>query len=352
MKKLTGALIGCGAIAREHLAAMAALDDVEIVAVCDLSAARAQAAAERFGVAQWYTDYKQLLGNNRPDLVHITTPPAFHFPIASACLSASLNVLCEKPITVNYQEFSLLKQMAVDHGCLLMENQNFRFHSGIQRIQHLLNSNIVGEVLEVHICLSLAILGPGSAYIDPNYSHSGFSLRGGVIGDFLTHIAYLAHIFAGPATELRTIWIKHTGDSPLPYDEFRSLIKGERATAYVSFSGNAQPDGFWVRVAGTRAYVETNLFEPPRLTMRRQRSGEPALARLIDGIVEGRAVMRGTMAGFWRKLAGTSNYDGLPELISRTYDAVRGLAPPPVPLEEIDAVARVVDRLTERDLML
>src|SRR5579863_8266167 len=103
MEKLTGVIIGCGGIARWHLSALAELPHVEVVAVCDLSAARAEATAEWFGVAKWYSSYHQLLAENNPSLVHITTPPATHFAIAKACLAAGLNVLCEKPITTNYE---------------------------------------------------------------------------------------------------------------------------------------------------------------------------------------------------------------------------------------------------------
>ena len=52
MGKLTSVLIGCGAIAREHLAALASLKNVEVAAVCDLSAARAEATAERFRICK------------------------------------------------------------------------------------------------------------------------------------------------------------------------------------------------------------------------------------------------------------------------------------------------------------
>jgi predicted dehydrogenase len=350
--KLTGALIGCGAIAREHLAAIAALDRVEVVAVCDISAARAQATAERFGVARWYTHYEKLLRDTRPDLVHITTPAASHFEIADSCLSFGLNVLCEKPITVHYQEFQRLKQLAAGRQCILMENQNLRFHSAIQKILHLLNSGLMGDIVDVQICLCLGILSPDSSYVDPNFAHPALSLRGGVIGDFLTHIAYLVSMFVGSVVDLRTNWIKHTSGSLLAFDEFRGLIKGERGTGYISFSANAQPDGFWVRIAGTRAHVETNLYEPPRLIMRRVRKGEPAMMRLVDGTAEARDVLKGTVVGFWRKLAGTSSYDGLPELLARTYDAIQKHQPPPIALDEIDAVSRLVDRLSATDPML
>ena len=63
MSKLTGVLIGCGAIAREHLSVLAELDNVEIVAVCDISTARAEAAAERFGIARSYASHRDLLAD-------------------------------------------------------------------------------------------------------------------------------------------------------------------------------------------------------------------------------------------------------------------------------------------------
>lgn len=346
MKKLTGALIGCGAIAREHLVAVSALDNAEIAAVCDISAARAEAAAERFHIAKWYTNYQQLIADIRPDLVHITTSPASHFAIANTCLSAGLNVLCEKPIAVDYAQFEQLRKIATSRQCLLIENQNLRFHSSILRVQDLLNRGLLGEILDLQICLSLNILAPDSLYTDKNQVHPALSLRGGIIGDFLPHVAYLAHMFVGPIGDLQTIWIKHTSETVLPWDEFRGLLRGERATAYVSFSGNAQPDGFWIRVIGTRAHVEVNLFEPPRLTMRRARPGEPALMRLVDGLAELRDVLKGSIAGFWRKLAGRSSYDGLAQLIARTYSAMEKKGPPPVGLADIDAAARLVERFT------
>jgi predicted dehydrogenase len=352
MKKLVGVVIGCGAIAREHLTALAKLKNVEVAGVCDLSEARVEATAERFAVPKWYTDYQRMLGETRPDLVHITTPPGAHFPIAKYCLANGFNVLCEKPIAVTYDQFLELKQLALQNNRILMENHNFRFHSSIRRISDLLKSGSLGEVVDVQILLSLDIMGDDSPYLDRNVPHSASALRGGVIGDFLPHIAYLAAMFAGPAVNIRTVWTKRVQGSPLPADEFRGFIKGERATAYVGFSANAQPNGFWIRVAGSRMHIEADLYAPPRVTVRRLRSGEPALANMLDGIAESRAVLRGAVGGLWRKLAGTSSYDGLGELISRTYRALETNEKPPVSLEDVDEAVRIVDRFTRPELQL
>jgi predicted dehydrogenase len=328
------------------------LKNVEVAGVCDLSEARAEATAERFSIRKWYTSYERMLQDTKPDLVHLTTPPAGHFPIAKHCLSAGYNVLCEKPITIAYDQFLELKQLASQSHCILMENHNFRFHSSIRRIGDLIESGRLGEVVDVQIFLSLDILGRDSPYMDQNVPHSSMVLRGGVIGDFLTHIAYLAAMFVGPAVDLRTVWTKRVAASPLPADEFRGFIKGERATAYVGFSANAQPNGFWIRVSGTRMHVEADLYTPPRLTLRRLRSGEPALMNMIDGISESRAVLRGAIGGLWRKLGGTSSYDGLGELLARSYDALGKKKPPPVSIDDINEAARIVDRFTRSELKL
>jgi len=352
MGKLKSVLIGCGAIAREHLAALADQKNVEVAAVCDLSATRAEATAERFGVAKWYSSYEEMLTDNKPDLVHITTPPSAHFPIAKTCLTAGLNVFCEKPITVDYQDFTVLRRLAEQNGCMLLENHNVRFHSSIRRIQRLISSGQLGDVLEVQISIYLNVFGADSPYVERNAPHFVLTLRGGIVGDFLTHIAGLVYSLAGPAGDLRTIWEKRIAASPLPADEFRAIIKAERATAFVEFSGNTQPNGFWVRVIGTKMQVETNLFESPRFTMKRFRAGEPALMSLINGIGEAKDVLSGSVGGFWRKLAGTGSYDGLAELISEIYRCLERREPQPISLDEIDSIVRLVDRLTQQELKL
>ncbi|MGJ4940733.1 Gfo/Idh/MocA family protein [Bradyrhizobium sp. HKCCYLS1011] len=346
MRKLSGVLIGCGAIAREHLTALAELDNVEVSGVCDISSARAEAMAERFQVPKFYTNHRDLLDELKPDLVHITTPPASHLPIAMDCLERGLNVFCEKPMTVQYADFCLLKDKAIAKGTMLMENQQNRFHSSVRRILQLIETGELGDVLDVQICLSLNITGPNSAYTDMNAPHFGMTLPGGVIGDFLPHIAYLAYMFTGKALAVNAVWTKHTKCTPLPADEFRGLIKGERTTAFVSFSGNAQPDGFLIRVIGTRMRVEANLYEPPKVVSKRLRKGEPALMTVVDGIAEARQVLTGSIGGFVRKLAGQSSYDGMKDMLAATYRSIELKQPQPISLQELDEIAQLADQLS------
>jgi hypothetical protein len=72
----------------------------------------------------------------------------------------------------------------------------------------------------------------------------------------------------------------------------------------------------------------------------------------LNGFSESRDVLRGALAGFWRKLGGTSSYDGLSVLIRRTYDALEIGGSQPIPLAEIDHVASIVDRFTAPECMI
>ena len=352
MKHFKAALIGAGAIAREHLSALSEMPNVEVGGVCDLSAAIAEMTAQRFGARGWYTDYQRMLDEVRPDLVHITTPPISHFSLARSCLEQGYNVLCEKPITVEYEEFVKLREIARASRLLLIENQNLRFHSSIRRILELASSGEFGDIVDAQVQVFLNIGAPGSRFVDRNLSHPCLGMRGGAIADFLTHIAYLAYLFTGTPLGVRSAWTKRVSESILPADEFRALVKGERATASVAFSANAQPNGFWVRVIGTRMQAETNLFEPPRLILRRARGGSTPLTPLMDGFSESRQVLDASIRGLVRKLAGTSRYDGLPLFIARTYAALEKREEAPVSLEEIDVVARLVAAFTEPEFTL
>jgi hypothetical protein len=62
--------------------------------------------------------------------------------------------------------------------------------------------------------------------------------------------------------------------------------------------------------------------------------------------------LKGTVTAFWKKLGGVGSYDGLTEIMEQTYRAVEMKQPQPIPLEEIDQVARLVDHFTKPEFKL
>lgn len=340
---MRAALIGAGQIARQHLGCLRNLPGVEIAAVCDLAPSVAECAAERYAIPSWFTDHRRMLREVRPDVVHVTTPPTSHYRLAMDALDAHAHVIVEKPATATFAELDGLVEGARRQRRLLIEDYNYLFNRAPREIQQRIDSGEFGAVRHVEVLICLDILGP-DGFADPNSSHPCLTLAGGAIADFLPHLASLAHRFVGAHRHAHAVWGKRT-PSILPYDEFRAVVDAERGTAVLGFSASSQPDAFWLRVYGERMQATANLFET-RLTFDRLRPGPKPLRPFLNGLEEGRSLRRAAIGGLVRKFrGGPGAYEGLFELLARTYRSLADGSPPPVAEAEVLAVNRLVDAL-------
>ncbi len=147
MKKVKIAVIGVGGIARgNHLPGYMKMDNVEIVAVCDILEDRAKAIAEQFNVPAYYTDYKDVLKIEGLDAVDICTPNKLHSIIAVEALEAGLNVFCEKPDAVNVEEAEKMKAAAEKSGKLLMVMRNNRFWLTSEFLKKYIEDGKMGDI--------------------------------------------------------------------------------------------------------------------------------------------------------------------------------------------------------------
>jgi predicted dehydrogenase len=343
---LRAALIGAGHIAHQHLSCLNTLPGVELAAICDFSPAAAEAAAERYGVRAWFTDHRAMLEKTRPDVVHITTPPTSHFGLALDSFNAGAHVIVEKPVTPTFEELETLVRCAQSAHRHLVEDHNYLFNRAPQRILRRVESGEFGAVTHVEVLVCLDILGP-SGFADPNSPHPALTLAGGAIADFLPHLASLAHLFVGPHRTAQTVWTKRKS-SVLPFDEFRAVLDAERGTAALGFSSSSQPDAFWLRVYGERMQATANLFET-RLTFDEPRDVPKPLRPFFSGLEEGKAIRRAALATLLRKFKGPGAYEGLWELIARTYRALADGSAPPVMASDVLEVNRIVEALKPKE---
>jgi predicted dehydrogenase len=279
-------------------------------------------------------------------VVHVTTPPGSHYAIAMDALAAGAHAIVEKPIVADADRLEPLLEEAERRDRVLVENYNYVFNPQVRRIRQLIASGELGRLAHVEVDLALDILGDGSPFTDPGAPHPTLAMPGGAIADFLPHLASLVYFLAGPHRGVSTVWSKRVAGSPLEVDDLRALVEAERGTASISFSAASQPDGFWLRVHGSRMRVEANLFEP-RLTIDRVRAAPSPLFPVLNGLSEIAAVGRSAVTGLWGKLSGAPGaYAGLWELIARTYESIERGSSPPVTPADIRAVNALVADLT------
>lgn len=342
------AVVGTGAIAEAHLACLAALDGVEVVAVVDLSPARAEATAERFGVPRWYADTGEMLRDAVPDAVHVTTPPNAHVPIALEAMRAGAHVVVEKPIAVDLEGWVRLRDEARTRGLRLVENQNYRFSREVQAVQRMIADGSFGRVHQVDVRFFQSIAGADHPFADPFMPHPTLQLRGGPITDFLPHMASLVHAFLGPSTDVHAVWVAAEDErTPVPFLDMAATVRTGSGVATLSFSGRSGPDGFWVSVYGERAQARINLYEG-RLTVDRLRGGPPPLRPVANAVTEARGAVGASARSLWGKLTSTpGSYEGLWSLLGAFYETLDSGAEPPLSLDDIDATVRMVTELTD-----
>jgi predicted dehydrogenase len=139
------ALIGCGDVSVIHFEAIDAIEDIELVAVCDIDPDRSAEVGAKRGVPT-YADHLQMIAEARPDVVHITTPHHQHVQLSIDCLGAGVNVIQEKPLAHTLADGQRLVDAAA--GALpkigiCLQN---RYNVSSQEAHRLLDSGKLGEI--------------------------------------------------------------------------------------------------------------------------------------------------------------------------------------------------------------
>ena len=101
-------IAGCGSVmAGPYMSLARQLEQqglIEIVKACDVAPEKRQFVHDRFGIANFTTDYRELVQSQDVDLVLVLTSMVEHGPITRAALEAGKHVLCEKPLACNANE--------------------------------------------------------------------------------------------------------------------------------------------------------------------------------------------------------------------------------------------------------
>ena len=116
------ALIGCGRIAINHVIA-AVNNKLDFVAVCDvlpeaMENLLAKKELNKEESINRYTDYKEMLAKEQPELVSIATESGLHAEIALYCIEHGVNVIIEKPMAMNIDDAQSIIDLAKEKGVI------------------------------------------------------------------------------------------------------------------------------------------------------------------------------------------------------------------------------------------
>jgi predicted dehydrogenase len=358
------AIVGCGKIADGHVEEIRKMPaTAQVVAVADRELLMAEQLATRDGIPAHYDDVDRLLAAERPDVVHITTPPQSHLALARSAFDAGAHVYVEKPLTSCYADSRRLVHLARAARRQLTVGYSYHLDPAFAQLRELHARGALGDAVHVDAFFGYDLGSPFGRALLSDGDHWIHRMPGKLFQNNLDHaLCELTYFLpdaradelveADPLGGIRIAaqaWRQRPqrfGDGRDDMlDELRVTFTGGAASAFVCFSAHAKPAAHLVRVHGTRDTAQAHrgmatvtLASRPRLPS--------ALGRLTPAFEEGMQFLREGARNVARFAMSEFHYfAGMNRLLSRFYESIQSGGPPPIAYRDILRVAAWMDEI-------
>ena len=269
------AVIGCGRIANgAHFPALMKIEGLRIKYACDLIEQKAIAAKEKFpNIENAITDYKIALADPEVEAVFVLTPNYAHYTVAMDAIRAGKNVMCEKPITINYDLSCEMAREADRCGKILNIGVCNRYHKSVEMLNEWVSEGKFGKVYHVNCSFRKfrSIPGLGGSFTTKSESGGGVLIDWGIhFFDLILYIlggAKLLNVTCDAYSEMakdmksykyKSMWAEDTSDTENGTNDVDDYITGYIRTdkASISFNGawaqNIDENEMYVDILGDK----------------------------------------------------------------------------------------------------
>jgi predicted dehydrogenase/nucleoside-diphosphate-sugar epimerase len=336
---MRAALIGCGQIARSHVNALETAPAAELVAVCDRDRQKAAAVAAMAPGCAVYTDVPALLREERPDVVHVLTPPEFHAPLAIQAVEAGCHVLVEKPFALSLEEADAMLAAGRANGVAVVPNHNYLLKPSVLKARNLIAAGAIGDVVMVDSYYGLS--DEGDSFAGAGGAHWAYRLPGGIFTNFVPHLIYLQRQFLGGIESVAGVSVSGGNEA----SELAVLLRGSAGMGVMKVSTRVRPYAKYVRIFGTKGIVHADLVSEVT-TIHRQRRLPRLLTKALFNLEEIPQLTSGTMVNTAKVLTGAMrNMPDLHNLARELYSGLAAGTPLPVTGEDGRANVQVMEHI-------
>ena len=239
MKQYNVAVIGCGAVSKNHGKALAQNPQTTIRYAVDIDRSQAERFAATYG-GTVLTDYRELFSKEDVDVVHIVTPHHTHPQIAIDCMHAGLHVFCEKPLAILPFDAKRMISASQETGRRLGVCFQNRMNDATVRAKAIIDSGEYGAIVSAMV---LVAWDRGGDYYGKSPWRGRYESEGGgaLINQSIHTLDLLDYLTGGVAT-VSGMDAKLREDDAYEVEDFAmfycSLKRGGRA---VGFCTNCYP---------------------------------------------------------------------------------------------------------------
>ena len=253
MKNVKWGIIAPGRIADKFAAALNAVDTAELFAVASRDYDRAERFARKHDAQKAHTDYLQLVQDPDVDIVYVASPHTFHAEHAVLALEHGKPVLCEKPMTINSNQSTLVFETAHQHNVFCMEALWTRFMPVHQEIQKWVSRGAIGEIQMIQASFGFSFdFDPSGRLFDPY-------LAGGSLLDLGIYPITFAQMIMGDLVPERISAVATKGITGVDENLGMFLQYEDGAIANLSSSTRCNTD-YTATILGTKGKIVVPMF--------------------------------------------------------------------------------------------
>ncbi|MCG8603378.1 Gfo/Idh/MocA family oxidoreductase [bacterium] len=257
-QKLKVGLIGCGNIANVHMTFLRKFANAGEIVVADPQEKTLQAFKRQHQIEKTYVDYKKMLDQERPAVVHILTPPQFHAEVTLSAANYGAHVLVEKPMAVDTVQAKSMVAAAKRHNVKLCVVHNHLYDRVMIQAREILAQQLLGRVTYVESWYGTQF-GSQEPAFDPE-TYWAYTLPGSLYQDYLPHALYNFLEVMGEA-KIRDVVAKYAGGVPeVETDELKLLFESADRFGMVSMSLSVSPRFQFMLVYGTEGSMKIDFL--------------------------------------------------------------------------------------------
>ena len=144
-------ILGLGFIANKFVDAIKEVPGNKIIGVASLTKKKSDEIIKKYGINKehYYENYEDLINSSEIDAIYIATLNNTHFDLIKKCAASKKKILCEKPMTLNYNEAESIFRFIEENKISFLEAFVFRHHKQSQYLCDLIKSGEIGQVYKV-----------------------------------------------------------------------------------------------------------------------------------------------------------------------------------------------------------
>ncbi len=201
-KEIRIGIIGTGVIAHEHIRKYADIENVTIVAACDINTAKLDKFCDKYAIENRYENFREMLKRDDLDAIDVCVHNNLHTPISVEVLKAGFNCYCEKPLAGSYADALAIVNAAKESGKMLHVQLSYLYTPETHAAKRMIDDGYLGKLYHMR---SYGYRRRGRPFVD-GYAEKEFDSKywaaGGALYDMgVYHISCLLYLAGLPKLE-------------------------------------------------------------------------------------------------------------------------------------------------------